>query len=129
MRGQAVTLSIPTEPTPAWAAMYRRIKEGSHVVSDKPILKLVIPQVLGVDLLPGVSVTVHVGGEFEVEIKRLAATKDIVLLTAHSSNKEAVLVTWEDEDAGELSEPISPGRTASLQLDTALTWALTARTW
>ena len=130
-----LTISIPVAPEPEFAAKYRRMKEGSHVVAPRAVLRVEVFDahdgygIAGEDMVPGRAISISPNQDFQARMLYLrgrAKPDHPIFVYTHPQNEGRVHVAWVLDDGSERGVNLLPGRTFDLRDVWADGWIIEA---
>ena len=131
-----LTISIPVAPEPEYAAKYRRMHEGSHVVAPTPVLKVEVYDsqdgygIVGEDMVAGRSISISPNKDFQARMRYLpgGGKPDYpIFVYTHERNEGRVHIAWALADGSERGVNLLPGRTFDLRDVWADGWIIEAK--
>ncbi|MDE0332307.1 MAG: hypothetical protein OXL41_10610 [Nitrospinae bacterium] len=122
-RGSGVTVLLPTEPV---AGPAEDAKVVAVLVMDGDV------HILEHELSEGAAITFRVGGTFRAYMERINTDvpfPDDLWLVAHKSNRDPVVLEWEDALSGNEKKSMKPGELFELNPTLMRRWRMSAKRW
>ena len=130
-----LTISIPVAPEPEYAAKLRRLREGTLVVGEKPVLRVEVFDshdgygIVGEDMMAGRSISISPNQDFQARLLYLpgGGKPDFPMYVyTHERNEGRVHIAWVLADGSERGVNLLPGRTFDLRDVWADGWIIEA---